>query len=142
MKRRTLGLAIALSTVGACSSPERPNDAGLPILQEYPGSVNATAARGTLQLERDGCLVFTREDGSKLLPIFRSGTTLGSLESRFGSLGTARPVTVMGMTVLKELPADAADFAADHGCTQTPFVFGNFGNPGDLPPAPPTLPGG
>lgn len=129
--------ATALLIAVSCSSPSNPADGPLPVLSDYPGSINATGAQGTLQLQANGCLVFTRADGREMLPIFRPGSTMDALQARFGDLAVPSPVSIMGMTVLETVPSDAARFVALHKCDQTPFVFGSFGEIEVLPPAPP-----
>lgn len=139
VNRIKAGLTASVLAVAACSSPSPLADARLPILEDYPVSINATAARGSLHLQPDGCLVFTRSDGARMLPVFRPGSTIDALQKRLGKLTTPRPVTVMGMTIMRNIPPVVARFTLAHGCSQTPFVFGNFGEPADLPPAPPAV---
>ena len=137
MKGLSAGLAGVLVVLAGCSPSKDQVDSGLPILENYPNSVNATAMLGSLELQADGCLVFTSVSGVPMLPIFRAGSTIASLQNRFGDLSIPRQVAVMGMTVLQRVPPEVARFAVKHQCEQRPFVFGNFGDPASLPPSPP-----
>lgn len=122
----------------ACSAPGQMDDGPLPILADYPGSINATAASGSLHLQPDGCLVFTRSDGAKMLPVFRSGSSIERLRAQLGDLTAPRSISIMGLTVLDRVPDDIERFQSARRCTQTPFVFGNFVSGAALPPSPPS----
>mgnify|MGYP000577794454 CR=1 FL=1 len=134
MKGPIYAIAIAVLMTG-CSAPSKQPDGPLPILEDYPTSINATAMTGSIQLQTDGCLIFTRSDGEKMLPVFRPGSTIESLQSQLGVLTDPRPISIMGVTVLESVPEDIA--GSSRKCGQTPFVFGNIGATQALPPAPP-----
>ena len=136
MNTATLALTLA-ALVGGCSAPSPLPDGSLPILADYPVSINATAAAGIIQLKPDGCLVFTRSDGEKMLPVFRQGSSIEKLQEQLGDLAAPRQISIMGVTVLDPVPDDIEHFQASRKCSQTPFVFGNFGPGSALPPAPP-----
>lgn len=130
-------LAVTASLAG-CAAPSQPSDGPLPILNDYPVSINATAARGSIQLQPDGCLVFTRSDGAKMLPVFRPGSSIEKLTAQMGDLTTPRSTSIMGLTVLDSVPDEIARFQSNRKCSQTPFVFGNFDSSDALPPKSPT----
>lgn len=129
-----------VALIAGCSAPTAVPDASLPILTDYPTSINATAATGTIQLQPDGCLVFTRSDGERLLPVFRKRSSIEKLRAQLGDLIAARPVAIMGMTMLDPVPREVERFQSGRACNQMPFVFGSFRSGAVLPPPAPTDP--
>ena len=131
--RQLLALGIiCLGTVG-CGKPEKQVLSDLPVYARYPETINAIAATG--QLVRNGnCLTFVRSDGMRLVPIFREGTLISSLEKQFGNLTEPRNVTISGYNVIDPIPAGITKSLADHNCVGTPIFYGSL-LPGQITPA-------
>ena len=130
---------IAFTLIGlvltGCSQQNAASKGDLPIYQNYPPTINAVAAIGTLEMVGK-CVIFTRSDGVIMIPLFRQGTTKEALEADLGLLSEPVAVTLSGYTVMKDLPPELLRRLDSQSCKGLPIVFGEFVRGSALPPAP------
>lgn len=137
--RGAMRTIIAFTLIGlvftGCSQQNPVFKSDLPIYENYPPTIDAVAAIGTLGMDGK-CVVFTRSDGVIMIPLFRQGTTKKALEADLGLLSEPVAVTLSGYTVMNDLPPKLSRQLDMQGCDGIPIVFGEFVRRSALPPAP------
>lgn len=119
-----LSAFMAYSLVG-CSGETIVSDKDLIKVASYPEVINAQSAVGVLS-HTSGCVIFTRQDGTRFVPLFPRQASLKSLEGQVGSLNSPQRVTVSGMTVLDNPSKDVTAVLNHRQCNELPFYFGFF----------------
>ncbi len=137
MMQKMAATILIISFTASCSKPTATVVDGLILASDYPDAINAQAVSGELRRSGD-CVTFIANDGAAFIPVFRPGTTLGSLQSQVGSLAGPQRVTVSGMTLINPVPTNIAAAIDAQGCIGQPFFFGSFG----LVELKPSAPGG
>ena len=120
--------------LASCSALPSGGDSDLPFFPDYPDTFNAVEVTGLLRYDGD-CIAIELDNGEKLVPLFRQGSSIAGLEERIGPLNRGPRVSVSGYNRLKQVPDDIARDLARRGCIGTPIVFGAL-----MPPQPPPKP--
>lgn len=130
-------LCLGPVALAGCTAAPDMAQSDLPVFANYPQTIDAIAATGVIEL-KGKCVVFTRSDGTRYVPIFRTGTTIEDLRRSLGPLDKPVAVTVSGYNKVDPIPLEISRRLTELRCEGIPILYGEILRGTMTPQAPQT----